>query len=94
VFSIYIFSKASSNEDPSLRCISGFGAPMQFKMDDKWHLRGLYSSGFPSTDQKVKCADNHAISFTDVTKYTEFLEYHAGITKQVPDMNNIEGILF
>jgi hypothetical protein len=75
VFDLY-FLKASSEEeskDPNANCISGFGAPMQFKMEGIWYLRGLYSSGFPSIDQEVQCADNHVISFTDVAKYNKFI---------------------
>lgn len=61
---------------------------MQFKLEGKWYLQGLYSSGSPSTNKNDnKCVENHVIIFINVTKYDKFIS--DSILKTTPSKNNL-----
>ncbi|XP_059474166.1 transmembrane protease serine 13-like [Neocloeon triangulifer] len=67
-------------KDGESTCLKGFGAPMQFKVGERWFLRGLYNAGFKANGKgKVtggaadECRRNRFISFTDVALYTDFV---------------------
>ncbi|XP_065350800.1 serine protease 53-like [Cloeon dipterum] len=66
-------------EGVSSVCLRGWGAPMQFKIGDRWYLRGV-NNDYLSTHKEVECSVFRVLGFTDVARHIKFFAENIKIT--------------
>ncbi|XP_065345779.1 inactive CLIP domain-containing serine protease A8-like isoform X2 [Cloeon dipterum] len=78
-------------EDGLSSCLRGFGAPIQFKIGERWFLRGLYNVALKKVAGEVpaersgrqqQCRKYQVISVTDAARYVDFLTKNTDISLQ------------